>query len=236
MKKFWEKRTGDFLYRACIFDLDGTLANTLDSIAYFSNAALQKCGYGTIPAETYRTIVGDGADMQVRRMLDRVAGKGAYSEEEFRKVREIYGALYGAEPTRLLRQYAGMPETVRGLRRNGVKTAVLSNKPDAWTKAIVGFLFPQGSFDLCWGQRPGLPRKPSPEGALRIARELGVAPRDCLYIGDTNTDMKTGAAAGMDTAGALWGFRDRKELEENRAVYVLKEPEEIVRLAVAGGR
>ncbi|HBT90735.1 MAG TPA: HAD family hydrolase, partial [Ruminococcaceae bacterium] len=214
----------------------GTLANTLKSIAYFSNAALRRFGYRSIPAETYRTIVGDGADVQVHRMLDLVAGKGAYSEQDFKKVREVYGALYGAEPTRLLEPYAGMAETVRALKRLGVKTAVLSNKPHAWVTAIIDFLFPRGSFDRCYGQQPGIPRKPSPAGALRIARELGVSPRECLYIGDTNTDMKTGAAAGMDTAGALWGFRDRRELQENHAVYILEKPEEIVRLAAGDGR
>ena len=223
------------MYRACIFDLDGTLAYTLNSIAYFSNTALKRCGYRTIPVENYRNIVGDGADMQVHRMLDLVVGKGAYSEENFEKVRKIYGGLYGAEPTRLLENYKGMPETIRFLKQKGVKTAVLSNKPNSWVIAIIQYLFPKGSFDLCYGQRPNVPRKPSPAGALLIAKELGVDPRDCLYIGDTNTDMKTGAAAGMDTAGALWGFRTRRELEENHAVYLMEKPEDICRLFADGG-
>ncbi len=223
------------MYLACIFDLDGTLANTLESIAYFSNLALQQCGYQTIPAPDYKTIVGDGADMQVRRMLDRTAGKGGWTEADFRRVRTVYGGLYGAEPTRLLKNYGGMPETVRKLKAAGIRTAVLSNKPHAWVTAIVAFLFPEGSFDFCLGQTQEIPRKPAPDGALLVARKLGADPARCLYVGDTDTDMKTGAAAGMDTVGAVWGFRTRAELEANGARYLAEKPEQIVEIA-AGGR
>lgn len=223
------------MYSACIFDLDGTLANTLDSIAYFSNKALRECGYSSIPTEDYKTIVGDGADMQVHRMLDRVAGKGAYSEDNFKRVRTVYGDLYASDPIYLLKNYAGMPQTVRRLKAAGIKTAVLSNKPHEWVTAIIGSLFPAGSFDACYGQRPGVPRKPSPAGALLIAEELGVLPKSCLYIGDTNTDMKTGSAAGMVTAGALWGFRTRKELAENHARHLLEKPEQIYPIAAGDG-
>lgn len=219
------------MYLACIFDLDGTLANTLDSIAYFSNKALQQCGYPTIPTDDYKTIVGDGADMQVHRMMDRVIGNGAYSEEEFQKVRSIYGNMYASNPTYLLKNYDGMPQTIQQLKAANIHTAVLSNKPHEWVTAIIGFLFPAGSFDACYGQRPQVPRKPSPKGALLIADELGISPAECLYIGDTNTDMKTGAAAGMDTAGVLWGFRTRHELTENHAKYLVETPEEIYKIA-----
>ena len=221
------------MYQACIFDLDGTLANTLGSIAYFSNAALERCGCAAIPEAEYRSIVGDGADTQVRRMLARVA-PGA-SEQDFRRVRELYGKLYAAEPTRLLKHYPGMPETVASLKAAGIRAAVLSNKPEDWVRAIVSFLFPEGSFAECRGQRPGVPLKPSPDGALAIAADFGLSPKQVLYIGDTNTDMKTGAAAGMDTAGALWGFRSRGELAENGAVYLAEHPEEIAEIAKGNG-
>lgn len=230
-----EKGTGDKLYSACIFDLDGTLLNTLNSIAYFSNVALEDCGYPAIPAADYRSIVGDGANMQVRRMLNRVAGEGGYTEDDFNRLRTRYTELYAARPTYKTEQYPGMPETLARLKQMGVRTAVLSNKPHAWVTAITSGMFPEGTFDLCFGQRDGVPRKPAPDGALQIARTFGAEPRSFLYIGDTDTDMKTGAAAGMDTCGALWGFRTRAELEKNHAVYLLEKPEEIVRLA-AGGR
>lgn len=216
------------MYHACIFDLDGTLANTLYSIAFFSNQALKKCGYPTIPEEDYRKIVGDGADMQIHRMLTAVSGGRAFTEREAGELKGVYSLLYESDPTHLIREYPGMRETLAKLKTAGTATAVLSNKPDAWTKAIIASLFPEGSFDLCFGQQPGLPRKPSPEGALRIAEKFRLPPKEILYIGDTNTDMKTGSSAGMDTAGALWGFRNRRELEENGAVYLLKTPIEIL--------
>jgi phosphoglycolate phosphatase len=223
------------LYRACIFDLDGTLANTLYSIAAFSNQALKRCGYPTIPEEDYRRIVGDGADMQIRRMLAAVSGGRPITEQEAAKLKGVYSALYESDPVYLVREYPGMRETLASLKAADIATAVLSNKPDAWTKAIVASLFPKGSFDLCYGQQPGFPRKPSPEGALKIAEKFRLQPKEILYIGDTNTDMKTGGRAGMDTAGALWGFRDRRELEENGAVYLLNAPVEILQVIKGKG-
>lgn len=219
------------MYRACIFDLDGTLVNTLNSIAHYSNAALKECGYPSIQTEEYRKIVGDGADMQVCRMLGRVCEGGAFTETQAAELKKIYMELYEKNPVLLVTEYSGMRETLSKLKQAGIKTAVLSNKPHNWTVSIISALFPKGTFYLCYGQCPEIPRKPSPEGALRIARELGIGPEDCLYVGDTNTDMKTGAAAGMDTAGVLWGFRGRRELEENRAKYIVETPEEVYRLA-----
>jgi len=216
------------LYRACIFDLDGTLVNTLYSIAYFSNEALKQLGYPTIEAESYRKIVGDGADMQIHRMLTAVSAGKAFTEQEATKLKEIYFQLYEANPIHLVREYPGMRETLLELKKADIPTAVLSNKPDAWTKAIISTLFPKESFELCFGQRPGIPRKPSPAGALTIADQFQINPKDILYIGDTNTDMQTGKNAGMDTAGVLWGFRDRKELEENGATYLLDAPNRIL--------
>lgn len=229
-------QTGDYLYRACIFDLDGTLANTLDSIAYFSNTALRERGYGEIETGAYRHLVGNGADVLMRGMLDTVLGKGNYTDEDVAGLRKAYDRLYESDPMYLVRNYPGMPETLEKLKEKGLKAAVLSNKPHNCTSAIVEALFPKGTFDLCYGQRPEVPRKPSPEGALLIARELGTDPRDFLYIGDTNIDMKTGRSAGMSTAGALWGFRGRKELAEARPDYLAERPEELYGIALGGGR
>lgn len=222
------------MYRACIFDLDGTLANTLYSIAFFSNEALKQLGYPPIAAEDYRKIVGDGADMQIHRMLTVVNGGRPFTEQEAAKLKEVYFRLYEKDPVHLVREYPGMRETIEQLKKSDILTAVLSNKPDMWTKSIVSALFPKGSFELCFGQQSGIPRKPSPAGALMIAERLQLEPKDILYIGDTNTDMKTGKSAGMDTAGALWGFRSRAELEENGAVYLLESPKQI--LAVVHGK
>ena len=218
------------MYRACIFDLDGTLANTLYSIANFSNRALQACGYPTIDPEEFRTIVGDGADTQMRRMLTHV--KGSFTEEELLHLRTIYNGYYAADPTDRIQPYDGMAETLQELHKKGIQLAVLSNKPHAWTVSIIEKMFGDKLFRCYYGQLEGIPKKPAPDGALHIAKEMGVAPGQCLYIGDTNTDMKTGAAAGMDTAGALWGFRDRRELEANHAVYLLEKPMDLLKIVV----
>ena len=231
-----KKRTGDSLYRACIFDLDGTLANTLDSIAYFANAALKKRGYKEIETGAYRFLVGNGADVLMHGMLDTVLGKGNYTEEDAAALRKIYDRLYESDPLYLVKNYPGIPETLEQIKKKGLLTAVLSNKPNNCTRAIVEALFPKGTFNLYYGQMPQVPRKPSPEGALRIARELGSDVRDTLYIGDTNVDMKTGRSAGMFTIGVLWGFRGRGELEKAGPDRIVEKPEELYGIAVDGGR
>lgn len=218
------------MYKACILDLDGTLANTLRSIAYFANEALKKCGYPPIEADQYRYLVGNGANRLMHRMLVTAGGEGADTQEQVDLLRKIYDELYEASPTYLVTEYAGMCDTIKVLRQRGIRLAVLSNKPHNCTCAIVSALFEPGSFDLCYGQRNGVERKPSPQGALLIVEELGVQPQECLYIGDTNTDMQTGAAANMDTVGVLWGFRERKELEQNNAKYIIESPEDLIKI------
>ena len=215
------------MYKACIFDLDGTLANTLESIAYFANKALNECGYQSIEVSKYKYLVGNGANRLMHNMLDTVCGKGGYLEEDINKLRNIYDKLYESNPTYIVKDYSGIKETVKELKSIGIKTAVLSNKPHNCTSEIIDSLFESGSFDVYYGQRKNVARKPSPQGALLIAEELNVKPENCLYIGDTNTDMKTGAAAGMDTVGVLWGFRDEKELKENNAKYIVESPKQI---------
>jgi phosphoglycolate phosphatase len=224
------------LYKACIFDLDGTLANTLDSIAYFANSALENCGYAGIENEKYRYLVGNGADKLMRNMLGAVCGAGSYTDADIKKLREIYDCLYESNPTYDVKNYDGMHNTLKELKKMGMKLAVLSNKPHNCTEAVADALFETGTFDLVYGQRANVARKPSPEGALLIAQELGIAPKECLYIGDTDTDMKTGSAAGMDTAGVLWGFRDERELKENHAKYIVERPEQIYEIVACSMR
>lgn len=216
------------MYRACIFDLDGTLANTLDSIVYFANTALERCGWHPIEADKYRYLVGNGADTLMRGMLQTVSS--SYTEEDVQRLRQVYDALYASNCTYLVTDYPGIAELIGSLRVLGVRLAVLSNKPHDMTTEIIHKIFPPHTFDLCYGQREGVERKPSPQGALLIAHELGVEPPECLYIGDTNVDMQTGSAAKMDTIGVLWGFRDRKELEENHACHIAGHPNQILEL------
>ena len=214
--------------RLCIFDLDGTLADTLRSIAFFANEALLLCGHRGIPLQSYRYLAGNGADALMRGMLKTTAGD--YTEEDVLQLRAVYDRLYESDPLRETTAFPGMTETLEALRAKGIFLAMLSNKPHKVAQAVMEKLYPQGLFARCYGQREGLARKPAPDGALLIARELGVLPEECLYIGDTDVDMKTGRAAGMRTVGVLWGFRDRQELEENHADFIIAHPEDLLGL------
>nr|WP_319489898.1 HAD family hydrolase [uncultured Caproiciproducens sp.] len=224
------------MYKACIFDLDGTLANTLASIANFANTTLKQCGYQPIEVERYRYLVGNGTDRLMHAIMDTVCGAHGYTEADIRKMRLTYDNLYESNPTHMVTNYSGMHETLAKLKQTGIKMAVLSNKPHNCTTAIIDALFGTETFDLCYGQREQVARKPSPEGALLIADELAVEPKYILYIGDTNTDMKTGEAAGMDTAGVLWGFRTESELRENNAKYIIERPEQIYEIVACSKR
>ncbi|WP_101697146.1 HAD family hydrolase [Clostridium minihomine] len=219
------------MYQACIFDFDGTLADTLDSIVYFGNSALAECGYPAIDREKYRYLVGKGSDLLMRGMLQEVAPKG-YTEDDVMLLRRIYENLYEHDPMHFVDQYEGMEALLNELKAKGIKLAVLSNKPHNITERLVTMLFSSDLFDVCYGQRFNVERKPSPEGALGIAKELGLQAKDCLYIGDSNIDMQTGEAAGMDTVGVLWGFRCRAELEQSHAKHIVRSPQEILKIAL----
>lgn len=217
------------MIKGCIFDLDGTLANTLDSIVFFANSALKECGYPEIPQDQYRYLVGNGADNLIRGMLYTVKGREA-DPEEIARVRKIYDGLYESDPLYLVTQYDGLQELLQELKKRDRILAVLSNKPDNVVQMVVDQLFSKDIFTKCYGQRPEIPRKPSPAGALRIAEECGLQPQECFYLGDTDVDMKTGTAAGMQTIGVLWGFRDREELVSNGAKWVVSHPLDVLSL------
>ena len=175
--------------KAVIFDMDGTVANTLTSIAGFGNAALEAHRLKTFPVDRYRTFVGNGADILMRRML--TAAKGTYTEEDVKALRKTYDALYESDPTKDVTPYPGIVELLQKMRENNVKAAVLSNKPDNMTCYIAEKLF-TGLFDVVHGQREGVPKKPDPSAALLLCEELGVTPAECLYVGDSGVDMQTG--------------------------------------------
>ena len=227
LRKFCLPKGENPRWKACIFDLDGTLCDSVESIAVSANRALGALGMKEASLEDYRIFVGDGVDMLVRRLL-RFAGQP--EEVYFEKLKSLYmeyfeeGCIYRVEP------YPGIRELLEELKRQGRKIGVLSNKPHENTKKVLDQVFGPGYFDCIQGCMEGIPRKPDPAGALLMARALGAEPEECLYIGDTGTDMKTGTAAGMYTAGVLWGFRGREELEAAGADALAAEPPEILDL------
>lgn len=220
------------MYQACIFDFDGTLCDSVESIAVCANHALRDLNLEEASLEEYKIFVGDGVDMLVRRLLGR---NGEGGEELFHSLKEKYmeyfreGCRYHVTP------YPGIPKLLKELKDAGAKLGVISNKPHANTVDVIQQVFGEGVFDWVQGQTEELPRKPDPAGALYTAKKMGISPKKCLYIGDTGTDMKTGTAAGMYTVGVLWGFRDKKELEETGAMEIVGEPSALGRI-YRGGR
>ncbi|MGI6070275.1 MAG: HAD family hydrolase [Blautia sp.] len=220
------------MYRACIFDLDGTLLDTVESLAYSGNRLLAHYGYPPLPVENYNYYAGEGASMLVRRCL---MDSGDVELVHYEEAEPLYRKIFAENPYYHLKHYPGMEATVEKMKELGVKVAVFSNKPHGQAIEVIERMFGKGCFDAIQGQMEGIPRKPAPNGALKIAADFGVAPGECLYVGDTWTDMDTGAAAGMYTVGVTWGFRPEKELREHHARKIVHRPEELLDV-LKGGR
>jgi haloacid dehalogenase superfamily, subfamily IA, variant 1 with third motif having Dx(3-4)D or Dx(3-4)E len=218
-------------YRACVFDLDGTLADTLKSIAYFGNSTLEKFNLSPIETEKYKLMVGNGADKLISRMLKSSNKSANFSEDKIHAMRHVYDKLYEANPMKFVTPYDGIADMLAKLQAKNFKLAVLSNKPDNMTKFIAESLFPN-TFDIILGQTDNMPKKPNPTSSLSIISAFQIPASEILYIGDSGVDMQTGRAAGMDTAGVLWGFRDETELLENGAVYIAKTAEQLLQIAL----
>ena len=215
------------MIKACIFDLDGTLLNTLNTIRARLCEALDKYGDKRIDIEKTRQFVGDGARELIRRAL--LDDKDfSFDEELLSEITATYVRGYDEKPYDLTEPYGGITEALMELRERGIKLAVLSNKPDSSVTALCEKFF-KGSFDLIMGAREGIPLKPSPEGAFYILRELGVLPEEVAYFGDTAVDIKTGLSFGAGVcAGVLWGFRDKDELLSGGAEILLDKPSQIL--------
>ena len=222
----WKKPTKD----GVIFDLDGTLLDTIEDIAAAMNRVLEKRSFEPYTIEAYKTLVGEGVEEMVHRALP---GRTLGGEEVAAIVRD-YRSEYELCWREHSRPYPGIPELLGELGRQRVRTAVLSNKSHAFTEAMIHGLLPAFRFDVIRGAMPGVPLKPDPEPALRIAREMGVAPASVVFLGDTKIDMKTALAAGMFPVGALWGFRSADELGANGAAALIVSPLELLPFFQAG--
>lgn len=210
------------LVDAIVFDLDGTLADTLLDISEAMNRALAARGMPQHTPAFYQPLIGGGA----RELASKVVPADArvHADEVLAEFRRDYFA----RPVVHTRAYPGIVELLAELTALGMPIAVLSNKPDAPTREIVSALFPGVPFVAVYGERPPLPRKPDPETALALAAELGVAPARCALVGDTQVDVHTAIAAGMVPIAVLWGFRDRPELEASGAARLIAEPGELL--------
>ena len=214
-------------YKCLIFDLDGTLVNSIHALTYCTNQALARFGLGPLTEEQMKTIVGDGYRMQMRRSL---LACGDRELTHYEAILPVYMEIFGRDCNYKMHAYDGISELLTEARKKGLKLAVVSNKPYAQAVATVEHVFGKGCFDQVIGEREGIPKKPDPTGALTAAAAMGAKPSECLYFGDTNTDMQTGKNAKMTTVGDLWGFRGREELAAFHPEYLIEKPEEILRV------
>jgi phosphoglycolate phosphatase len=208
------------LCKAVLFDLDGTLLDTIEDIAGAMNRVLAARAYETYGVEKYKLLVGDGIEEMVRRALAPRSLAPSEMDAVIREYRREYEASWRAHS----RPYPGIPELLGELRSRGVKTAVLSNKSHPFTVAMTTELLAGFRFDIVRGAIPGIPLKPDPAPALSVAAEMGIAAPQVLFLGDTKVDMKTALAAGMFPAGALWGFRSEAELRSSGAAVLVAAP------------
>ena len=208
--------------KAVLFDLDGTLTNTIDDIADSMNHALRLYGLPEHPVDAYKYMVGDGA----RKLAERaVAGR----PEFFRSVYDAYMKQYANHNAVKTRAYDGTTELLENLIARNIRICVLSNKPHSDTVTVVHHYFPTIEFDAVQGQVEGVPVKPDPQGALILSEKLGIKPSDFAYLGDTSVDMRCAISAGMHPFGALWGFRTAEELLQSGAEVLLKEPLDLLK-------
>ncbi len=207
-----------------IFDLDGTLLDTLEDIANSANSVLASHQFPTHSLDKYRYFVGSGSVELITRVLPEDQRTNTMINRCTQEFFETYNKCWNVNT----QPYDGITELLKELKDRQLKLAILSNKPDKFTRISIREWFPKDIFDIVSGQSDKIPRKPDPAGALQIAKLLNISPRHFLYIGDTDTDMQTATAAGMFSVGVLWGFRTRKELQNNGARILVEHPKEIL--------
>ena len=206
-----------------IFDLDGTLINTIADLGACTNYALEKLGYPTHDIESYKFRVGNGINNLFRRSLP----DGEKTDENVLRVRREFIPYYNAHNTDLSRPYPGMVELLEALQTEGILLAVASNKYQEATTKIIGELYPSIRFSAVLGQREGINIKPDPQIVFDILQATGVDKADVLYVGDSGVDMQTGLNAGVETCGVTWGFRPRTELEPFHPQHIVNSVEEL---------
>lgn len=212
-------------YKAVVFDLDGTLLNSLADLANSTNEALKSLGFPCHEVEKYKSFIGNGMYNLVRRALPIEHTQEELISECLAAVKKEYGQHWADKTV----PYPGITELLSALQVKGLKLAVLSNKPHEFAKIIVEKYFP-GQFEQTFGERPGIPRKPDPQGAFDIAETMKLSPQDFLYIGDSGTDMQTAVAAGMYPIGVLWGFRGAEDIQAGGAKVLLKKPLDLLKV------
>lgn len=214
------------MYKCVIFDLDGTLLNTLEDLANVGNRVLEEMGFPQHETEKYKYFVGNG----IPKLIERIIPEGC-SDEDKKKVHELYSEYYGKHCRDKTKPYEGIVELLHRLKEKGIMIAVATNKDHSFSVELVKDFF-GSSVDLVMGRKDGFPKKPDPYAVNLILERLCIHKDETLYVGDSNVDMETALNAGVCPCGVLWGYRTEKELTESGACYIAASAEELYRVAV----
>lgn len=216
------------MIKLCIFDLDGTTVNSLNSIAYFANRTLERFGLPVFAVDDYRTLAGGGAKKLIRNLVNATGAP----ESLYEPMLSDWVSSYDNDFLYLTEPYAGVTDMLSSLRRAGAHTAILTNKHGPTARKICSALFGDDGtlLDVCVSDYPGMVLKPAPDEIHRLRERFGAAPDECLYCGDHVIDMKTGRAADVITVGVTWGFHSRKALLDAGADFIADIPADIVSL------
>lgn len=211
--------------KTAIFDLDGTVLDTVGSIAYFCNEAIKKCGVNAEPVEKYNYYAGYGAKTLVHSAL---SAQNADTEENFNRAYPLYIETYNKNPAYKTEHFKGLPDTLQEMRDKGIVLGIVSNKPASTLDEVLPKFFPEGFFKYVYGSSENVPLKPDPHCVLEIMKKENIGKNQVLYVGDTGVDMETGKNAGVFTIGVLWGFRDEDELQKHGADAIIDSPEKLL--------
>jgi haloacid dehalogenase superfamily, subfamily IA, variant 3 with third motif having DD or ED/haloacid dehalogenase superfamily, subfamily IA, variant 1 with third motif having Dx(3-4)D or Dx(3-4)E len=215
-------------YQAIIFDLDGTLLDTLEDIADAANSVLSRFNFPQHDLQTYKYFVGEG----IGRLIQRALPQKKFEEDFITLCVTLMRAEYSKTWTKKTHLYPQVPDILDSLTNQGIKMAILSNKPDDFTKEMVAKFLMKWQFFIVQGEKPFVPKKPDPYAALAIAENLKIPPRTFLFLGDSEVDMKTALAAGMHPVGVLWGFRTAEELIASGAKVLIKNLSDLIKIII----
>ncbi len=217
------EKTVKNLKKLVIFDLDGTLVDSIEDLADSVNFALEKHSLPLNSLDDYYYFVGNGMEQLVRKALREKGG----DDSLYRTVRADFDSYYEKHSNDKTAAYEGVPELLQKLNEKGIKTAVLSNKAQVYLRSILAKAFPKHEFSAELGQRKDIKRKPHPQALLMLMDELGYQKEDCVLVGDSDVDIITAANAGVDSIGVLWGFRTKEELISSGAVNLALNAEDL---------
>ena len=213
--------------RLAIFDLDGTLLNTISDLAHSTNYALEQNGFAGHPVDAYKYFIGNG----INKLFERALPENEKTEDNIKRIRQSFLQHYETHNTDYTKPYEGIHDLLKKLISKGISIAVASNKYQSATEKLIRYLFPDISFAAILGQREGVPIKPDPAIVHDILKIADTSPEESIYIGDSGVDMQTAANSGIASIGVTWGFRPREELIAAGATFIADTANEVSEIA-----